>query len=164
MIPESDKIGMKEFYENLKVFDPIFMDFYQSFVLCLNREDSRLLNIDQPKQLIKTEYDTFCDAFYAGEEVVILAHHDENYNYYIDGVYRPSNHYIDHQPHYDGHKHLIQDKGDLIAFTMQEKFEVKRFGLVSTTNGGSFLFVENPLHIDIRKGMSRLIEVFQKSE
>lgn len=164
MIPKLDKIAMEEFYEGLKVFDPIFMDFYQNYVLCLDKEDSRLFKIDKPKYLIKTEYDSFCDAFFAGEEAVILTHHEENYNYFIDGVIRPSKHYIDHQPHYENHKHLIQNEGDLIAFTMQKKFEIKRFGLISTANNGDYFFVEHPLHIDIRKGMNRLIGSYQTFE
>ncbi len=35
MISELDKIAMEEFYEDLKVFDPIFMGFYKKMFCVL---------------------------------------------------------------------------------------------------------------------------------
>lgn len=158
MIPEIDKSRMKMFYKKLKIFDPIFTHFYQKCILCVGKEDTHLIDIKKQIKLIKAQYRTLYGAFVAGEEVVILAHHHEISNYFIDGITRPSKHYIDRQPYYHGHKYLIQDEGDLLVFTMQDEFKIKRFGLISTTIDDDYLFVENSLHPDVQKAMNRLIE------
>lgn len=152
--PKSDKDRMKAFcaYLNELVFHN--SNFIDVIMQC----------IDDNNNIVPVQHKSIYEAFLAGKEIAIslscsLEENGDGKHLFLDNQWRIHKK-IDYTPTPHEYYSLIPFEQKTMVLTIQNKYKIKRFGIVERTTHGTSIFIEHPLYKEVTDAMEEMVESF----